>query len=321
MMKAAVYRSYGPPEVVKIEEITKPTPAQDEFIVKVHASTVNRTDAGFRSAVYFVSRFFSGLFYPKIKVLGSDYAGMVVETGKNVTNVQIGDRIFGYNDERFGGHAEYIRIKSTDAFTLIPESLSYQQAAALPEGGHYALGNIRASGIKSGESAMVYGATGAIGSAAVQLLKHEGVKVTAVCPGEHVELVRSLGADEVIDYKAQDYKLLKDRYRFIFDAVGKINFGQCKHLLTDDGVYISTELGPSGENIWKAILKSKSKGKRILFPIPQTKKEDIEFLAQLAKEGHFKPVIDRSYPLAEIVEAYRYIETGQKVGNVILEMP
>src|SRR5690606_12263399 len=147
--------------VVKIENISKPEPGPDDLLVKVHASTVNRTDAGFRSALYFVSRFFSGLFYPKIKVLGCDYAGVIAGTGKNITNFKPGDRIFGYNDERFGGHAEYILVKSTDGFAKIPDNLDFQQAAALTEGGHYALGNIRASGIKAGESALVYGATSA----------------------------------------------------------------------------------------------------------------------------------------------------------------
>ena len=320
-MKAAVYKSYGPPQVVSIQDIKIPDIGPDEMLIKVKASTVNRTDAGFRSAEYFISRFWSGLFVPKYKVLGCEYAGEVVKTGDLITQIKPGDRIFGFNDERFGGHAEYIRVKKNDAYALIPATFSYEEAAALTEGAHYALGNIRASKVKTHDEAMVYGATGAIGSAAVPLLKYFGVRVTAVCPGKHVDLVKNLGADEVIDYQSQDYKLIQNKFSFIFDAVGKISFGQCRHLLTDTGIYISTELGPHGENVWKAILGSASTGKRILFPIPKTTKEDIELLGKLAAEGFWKPVIDRSYPLEDIVEAYKYVETGQKIGNVIITMP
>lgn len=320
-MKAAVYHTYGPPEVVRIETIKKPVPGPNDILIKVMAASVNRTDSGFRSAVYVISRFWSGLFAPKYKVLGCEYAGVVESVGKLVTDIKPGEKIFGFDDAHFGGHAEFKLVGQKDAFAPIPPSLSFEEAAALTEGSHYALGNIRASGVKRGDEVMVYGATGAIGSAAVQLLTYFGIKVTAVCPGRHIELVRQMGAEDIIDYQSQDYKLCQKKFRFIFDAVGKINFGQCKHLLSDDGIYISTELGPNGENVWKAIYGSFFKGKRILFPIPKTTKEDIEFLGKLALEGHWKPLIDKIYPLKEIVEAHRYVDSGQKIGNVIIKMP
>jgi len=196
-VKAEVYEKYGPPEVVTIKEVDKPSPKPDELLLKVHACTVNRTDAGFRSAIYFVSRFFSGLFHPKQQILGCDFAGVIEEVGSNVVDLQIGDKIFGFNDQHFGGHAEYMTISKNDAFAHIPPSAGFAQAAALSEGGHYALSNIRAAKVSPGQDVMVYGATGAIGSAAVQIAKHFGAKVTAVANTKNVELVKTLGADEM----------------------------------------------------------------------------------------------------------------------------
>lgn len=319
-MKAAVYEKYGPPEVVSIKEVDTPSPKPDEVLLKVHASTVNRTDAGFRSAIYFVSRFFSGLYRPKRQILGCDFAGVIEEVGNNVDDLKIGDKIFGFNDQHFGGHAEYMTVSKYDAIALIPNSASYAEAAALSEGAHYALCDIRAAKVKAGQDAMVYGASGAIGSAAVQLLKSMGTHVTAVANTKNIELIKSIGADEVIDYETQDFTATTKRFDFIFDAVGKSSFGQCKPLLKQKGIYVSTELGKNLENIWLSMLLSFSKGKRVIFPIPSTEKEDLEYLAQLFEQGKFKPVIERSYSLDDIVEAYRYVESGQKTGNVVLDI-
>lgn len=191
-MKAIIHKKYGPPEVVKLLEVEDPIPKDDEVLVKVFASTVNRTDCGFRSAEYFISRFWSGLLRPKYKTLGCEYAGEVEEIGKNVTTFKKGDKVFGYNDSKFGGHAEYLTVAENDAITLIPTNLTYVEAAPITEGAHYALCNIRASKIRSGQKALVYGATGAICSAAVQLLKYFGVNVVAVCNTKNVALVKSL---------------------------------------------------------------------------------------------------------------------------------
>jgi NADPH:quinone reductase-like Zn-dependent oxidoreductase len=319
-MKAIIHTIYGPPEVAMLKEVDKPIPKDHEVLIKVHASTVNRTDAGFRSAEYFVSRFWSGLLKPKYPILGSEFAGIIEEIGKNVTSFKKGDKVFGYNDKTFGGHAEYVTIAEQEAITLMPENFSFEEAAPLTEGSHYALNNIRASKIQKGENALVYGATGAIGSAAVQLLKYFGIRVTAVCNTKNVALIKSLGADVVIDYQTHDFTKTNDTFQFIFDAVGKSSFGQCKPLLTKKGVYISTELGKNGENIFLALSTPLLGGKRVLFPIPTMNKEDIIFLKELAEKGEFKPVIDRKFHLDHIVDAYRYVETGQKTGNVVLEI-
>ena len=319
-MRAVVYKKYGKPEVAHIEEIERPVPKDNELLIKVYASTVNRTDAGFRSAEYFVSRFFSGLFRPKYPVLGCEFSGIIEEMGKDVTNFNRFAKVFGYNDSRFGGHGEYLILHKNDALTYMPYNLNFIESAPLCEGAHYALCNIRAAKVKYGDEVMVYGATGAIGSAAVQLLKHFGAKVTAVCATAQVSLVKSLGADEVIDYLTQDFTTCNKHFNFIFDAVGKSSFSACKPLLKENGIYISTELGKNGENIFLAIMGKIKGGKRVLFPIPSTKKEDIELLKELAESGVYKPIIDKVYPLEEIVDAYHYVESGQKIGNVVLKI-
>lgn len=319
-MRAIIHTRYGTPEVAKVMEVPKPVPESNEVLVKVHASTVNRTDSGFRSAEYFVSRMWSGLFRPKHQTLGCEFAGIVEETGEGVTDFKVGDRVFGFNDATFGGHAEYLTIPESWAIIAMPGNVIFAQAAAISEGAHYALNNIRASKIKKGQHAMVYGATGAIGSAAVQLLKHLGVVVTAVCNTKNVELVKSLGADRVIDYQTEDFTKTEEKFYFIFDAVGKSSFKECKPLLTQNGIYVSTELGKNAENIFLALATPMLGKKRVIFPIPTTSKEDLLFLKQRVEEGVFMPVIDREYTLEQIVEAYRYVETGQKTGNVILRI-
>ncbi|MBW3467014.1 NAD(P)-dependent alcohol dehydrogenase [Arthrospiribacter ruber] len=319
-MKAIVYSNYGPPHVAKLTEVPKPKPKDNEILVKVYASTVNRTDSGFRSAEYFVSRFFSGLFRPKYQILGSEFSGIVEETGKEVTTLKKGDQVFGFNDKTFGGHGEYLTIAETEAVTNMPEKIDFDEAAALTEGGHYALVNIRAAKVVPGQNVLVYGATGAIGSAAVQLLHYFGAKVTAVCNTKNVSLVKSLGADTVIDYQTADFTQNQDKFEFIFDAVGKSSFGQCKPLMTAKGIYISTELGKNGENILLALTTPLRGGKRLLFPLPSISKQDVVFLKSLYEEGHYRPVIDRQYEMEQIVEAYEYVETGQKTGNVILKI-
>jgi NADPH:quinone reductase-like Zn-dependent oxidoreductase len=319
-MKAAVYTQYGPPEVVSIKEVDRPIPKDNEVLVRVYASTVNRTDSGFRSAEYFVSRFWSGLWRPKYQILGSEFAGMVEDTGKDVTTFKKGDKVFGFNDSTFGGHGEYLTMAELGSIILMPAGMAYAEAAPITEGSHYALCNIRAAKIQSGQHVLVYGATGAIGSAAVQLLKHFGANVTAVCNTKNVDLVKKLGADTVIDYQTQDFTKTATRFDFIFDAVGKSSFGQCKPLLNQKGIYISTELGKRGENILFALTTPLWGGKRVLFPLPTITKEDVLFLRELVEKNAFKPVIDRTYQLDEIVEAYRYVQSGQKTGNVILKI-
>ncbi|MES2478087.1 MAG: NAD(P)-dependent alcohol dehydrogenase [Bacteroidota bacterium] len=319
-MKAIVYTEYGPPEVAQLKEVAKPIAKDKEILVKVYASTVNRTDSGFRSAEYFISRFWSGLFKPKLPILGCEFAGIVEETGVGVTGFRKGDKVFGFNDKSFGGHGEYLCIAETDAVVTMPDGMSFAEAAALTEGAHYALVDIRAAKVMPGQKVLVYGATGAIGSAAVQLLKHFGAIVTAVCNTKNVGLVQSLGADTVIDYQTQDFTQTEQQFSFIFDAVGKSSFGQCKALLTEKGIYISTELGKNGENVFYALSTAIWGAKKVLFPLPSINKEDVMFLKELAEKKEFKPVIDRQYDMEQITEAYHYVESGQKTGNVILKI-
>ncbi|MBP8755190.1 MAG: NAD(P)-dependent alcohol dehydrogenase, partial [Chitinophagales bacterium] len=288
--------------------------------IKVIASTVNRTDTGLRSAQYFISRFFTGLFKPKYKVLGNEFAGVIEQIGSSVSSFKIGDRIFGFNDTHFGGHAEYMIVREADAIATIPDTISFIEAACITEGAHYALVDIRAAKVQSRQNVMVYGATGAIGSAAVQLLKHFGAHVTAVCNTKNVDLVKSLGADVVIDYMQEDFTQTQQKFDFVFDAVGKTSFGKCKPILTKKGIYISTELGKNSENVFYAIITQFAKGKRVLFPIPTITKEDVIFLKELVISGKFKPVIDRHFPLDNIMEAHTYVESGQKTGNVIIDI-
>jgi len=319
-MKAAIHTKYGPPEVVKIMEVDKPVPKENEVLIKVYATTVNRTDCGFRSAEYFVSRFFSGLLRPKFKTLGNEFAGVIEAVGKKVTSFSIGDKVFGYNDYKFGAHAEYMTLAEDEAITKMPENLTFIEAAPLTEGGHYALCDIRAAKVKFGQNVMIYGASGAIGSAAVQLTKYMGAKVTAVCNTKNVELVKSLGAEHVIDYTKEDFVKTDQKFDFIFDAVGKSSFGKCKPLLKSKGIYISTELGKNGENIFFALTTPLFGKKKVLFPIPTISKEDVIFLKGLAETGNYKPVIDRQYKFEQIVEAYQYVESGQKTGNVVINL-
>lgn len=319
-MKASIYRKYGPPEVITIEEVEKPRPQSNEILIKIIASTVNRTDCGFRSAEYFISRFFSGLFKPKMKVLGSEFAGIVTEIGSQVSQFKIGDKVFGFDDKKFGGHAEYKCIAENQTVVTIPDDIPFETAAAILEGSHYALCDIRAAKVQKGQKVLLNGATGSIGSAALQILKHFEAHVTAVCDTKSLELVKSLGADKVIDYTKEDYTNTNEKYDFVFDAVGKSSFGQAKKVLTEKGIYISTELGKNGENIYLALWTSLFKKKKLLFPIPTSSKEDTLFIKNLVETKQFSPLIDRIYKLDEIVEAYNYVETGQKIGNVVIKI-
>ena len=321
-MKAAIYTSYGPPEVVRMTEVDKPEPSENEVLVRVEATTVNRTDCGYRSAKPFILRFFTGLRRPRTKrrVLGTEFAGEVEAVGSGVTSFEVGDRVLGYIEGPFGAHAEYVTTREDASVATMPANSTFEEAAASTEGSHYALANIRAAKIGSGQDVLVYGGTGAIGSAAVQLLKSLGAHVTAVCSTEHVALVERLGADRVIDYRAADFTTDDQTYDVVFDAVGKSSFGRCKRLLKPKGIYLSTELGPFPQNPILALITPLFGGKKVLFPIPKHDQEMVKYIKGLVESGAFKPVIDRRYPLDEIVDAYRYVETGQKIGNVVISV-
>jgi NADPH:quinone reductase-like Zn-dependent oxidoreductase len=319
-MKAAVLTTYGPPDVVRIAEAEKPAAKDNEVLVRVHATTVNRTDCGLRAAKPFIVRFFTGLIRPRVTVLGNEFAGEIESVGRGVTSFDVGDRVFGYSGRSFGAHAEYLVMPEDGLLATMPASLTYEEAAPSTEGSHYALSLIRAAKLQRGQDVLVYGATGAIGSAAVQLLKHLGATVTAVCDSEHLELVKGLGADRVIDYTAEDFTKDDQRYDVVLDAVGKSSFSRCRRLLKPRGIYLSTDLGPLSQNPILALITPLVGGKKVMFPIPKDEPEMVRYFKELIEAGAFRPLIDRRYRLDQIVEAYRYVETGQKIGNVVISV-
>jgi NADPH:quinone reductase-like Zn-dependent oxidoreductase len=237
-----------------------------------------------------------------------------------VTAFKPGDRVFGYNDKKFGAHAEYMTCAENGSIAIIPENKSYEEAAAITEGAHYALCNIRAAKITAGQKVLINGASGGIGSAAVQLAKYFGAEVTAVCNTKNIAMIESLGADETIDYTRHDFTQINKKFDVVFDAVGKSSFKRCKALLKNRGIYISTELGYMSQNPFLAIITPLLGGKKVMFPIPAISREDVNFLKEMVETGKFKPVIDRQYPLEQIVDAYKYVESGQKTGNVIITL-
>jgi NADPH:quinone reductase-like Zn-dependent oxidoreductase len=318
-MRAAVRSGYGPPEVVRISEVEKPAAKDGEVLVGVHATTVNRTDCALRAAKPFFWRFFTGLVRPRVTVIGTEFAGEVEAVGAGVTSFEVGDRVFGFDGTRFGAHAEYLAVPEDGLLATIPADLSYEEAAPSSEGSQYALSLIRNAKIRRGQDVLVNGATGAIGSAAVQLLKHLGANVTAVCGTEHVELVKGLGADRVIDCAAEDFTRDGQTYDVVLDAVGKSSFGRCRRLLRPRGIYLSTDLGPLSQNPFLALVTPLLGRRKVMFPIPKRPDRELASdLRELIESGAFRPLIDRRYPLDQIVEAYRYVETGRKLGNVVV---
>lgn len=317
-MKAVVYTRYGSPDVLQLKEVETPVPKDNEVLIRIHATTVNRTDIGILRAKPFFMRFFYGLRAPKNTILGNEFAGKVEAIGKNVTSFEVGDDVFGYNDAVSGAHAEYKTMREDDMLTDMPANTTYEEAAPAAEGAHYALKDIRKAKVTAGQRVLVNGASGAIGSAAVQLLKHFGAHVTAVCGTRNVELVRSLGADHVIDYTQQDFTRCGQEYDVVFDAVGKSSFGACRRLLKRNGIYCSSELGFLAQNPILALWTSRFGSRKVVFAVPRSSKDDMILLKGLIEAGDFRPVIDRCYPLEQIAEAFRYVETGRKVGNVVI---
>jgi NADPH:quinone reductase-like Zn-dependent oxidoreductase len=317
-MKAIICTKYGSPDFLQLREVEKPEPGDNEVLIKIHATTVNRTDCAYIRAKPFFARFFTGLFKPKRQIPGTDFAGKVEAVGKNVSSFKINNKVFGFEDLGSGSHAQYKTISEDKALTIIPDNITYEQAAASIEGAFYAYNFINKVNIKRGQKILVNGATGAIGSAAVQLLKHFGADITAVCKGKDKELVKSLGADKVIDYIKEDFTKSDQTYSFVFDTVGKSSFAKCRPLLEPGGVYISSELGFMAQNIFLALLKPIIGKKKVIFPLPVDCKGSLLLIKKLIEKNEFKAVIDRKYPLEQIVEAFKYVETGQKIGNVVI---
>jgi NADPH:quinone reductase-like Zn-dependent oxidoreductase len=316
-MRAVVIDRYGPPDVQRIEEVARPIPKDDEVLVKVHATTVTRTDTGVRAAKPVLIRLFFGLSRPKQRILGTELAGEIEAVGSAVTKFAVGDHVFGSTNAFVSGaHAEYIALRETAPIAHMPAGMTFEQAAAVTDGSILALMCLEAAHIHKGQKMLIYGASGAIGTAGVQLAKYFGADVTAVCNTKNIELVRSLGADRVIDYLQEDFTKNGETYDVIFDAVGKHSFKRSKGSLKPGGAYVATD---GFRNLFLALWTSRIGNKRALFPIPpHYTQKSVLFIKEVIEAGKFRAVIDRCYPLEEVVEATRYVETQQKAGNVVL---
>jgi NADPH:quinone reductase-like Zn-dependent oxidoreductase len=315
-VRAVVHDRYGPPEVLRLEEVERPVPKDDEVLVRIRATTVNRTDCHIRRADPFFWRLFAGLLRPKYRILGSEWAGEVEVVGAAVTEFEVGDEVFGIKG--FGAHAEYVCIPERARIAHKPAGMSFEEAAAVCDGALGALDCLRRADARSGRRILVYGASGSIGTAGVQLARHLGADVTAVCNTKNLELVRSLGADRVIDYTQDDFTKNGETYDVIFDAVGKHSFRRCRHSLRPGGTYVATDPGLMWHTFVLALLTRRIGDKRVAMGITKYTKEDVLFLKELIETGEYRAVIDRRYPLEDVLEATRYVETEQKTGNVVL---
>jgi NADPH:quinone reductase-like Zn-dependent oxidoreductase len=320
-MKAVVQDRYGPPEVLRIEEVERPVPKDDEVLIRVRASTVTQTDTHARRADLFLWRFVLGLRRPRWRTLGVELAGEVEAVGSAVREFKVGDEVFGQPVTLFGAHAEYICVPERAALAHRPAGMSFDEFAAVCDGASQALGTLRSAGVQAGQRIVVYGASGSLGTAAVQLGRHLGAHVTAVCNTKNVELVRSLGADEVVDYLQEDFTKNGQTYDAIIDAVGKYSFRRGRRALKHGGVYVATDGGRFLlETILLLVATRWVGSKRVRGGVGRRIKEDVLFLKELIEAGEFRAVIDRRYPMDQVAEAHRYVETWQKAGNVVLTL-
>lgn len=317
-MKAIVYTKFGPPEVLQLREVEKPAPKDNEVLIRIAATTVAAEDPGMRRLPGL-----NGLLRPKRTILGFYLAGEIESTGKDVTFFKKGDQVFGNTGlEVLGAYAEYICMPEDGALAIKPANMTYEQAAAVPNGALAALPFLRDKGnIHSGQTVLINGAAGAVGTCAVQLARSFGAEVTGVCSTTNLELVRSLGADTVIDYTREDFTRSGQTYDIVFDTVGKSSFSRCKGLLKPGGVYLSTT--SSRDTIFQMIWKSTLASKKAIFMAtglrPASEKaKDLLFIKELIEAGKIKAVIDKSYPLERMAEAHRYVEKGHKRGNVVI---
>ena len=321
-MRAVVYDHYGPPDVLHLEDVPKPVPRDDELLVRVRASTVNRLDCHTREAnrrtgwfAVLFSRLAFGVRGPRKRILGTEFAGEVEAVGRAVREFKPGDRLFGSTGFGFGAHAEFLCVRESARIASLPSNMTFEEAAPMCDGALNALGFLKVADLARRRRVLIYGASGAIGTAAVQLARHFGADVTAVCGPNAVDLVRSLGASAVIDYKQEDFTRNGQTYDVILDAVGKHSFARCKQSLVHDGMYLASD---NFRNLALAIWTPVRGGRRVVFLPPMATRSDVQFLRQLAENGEFRPVIDRRYAMEDVVEAARYVETEQKVGNVVL---
>ncbi|MGA7988924.1 MAG: NAD(P)-dependent alcohol dehydrogenase [Candidatus Dormiibacterota bacterium] len=315
-MRAVVHDRYGPPEVLRLVDIPKPIPKDDEILVKVHAATVSRTDVALRAGTPFISRCITGVRRPRRRILGSDLAGEVTSVGAAVTGFSVGDHVFGINPWMFGTHAEFMCMQARGPVAQMPAGMSYEDAAAVCDGAILALNAMRPAHLHKGQRLLIYGASGSIGTAATQLARFFGADVTAVCRPNSAGIVRSLGADDVIDSTREDFTKNGRTYDAILDAVGNLTFSACRGSLKSGGVYLATD---GLRNVPLSVWTARVGDKRVRFSIPpRFTKQDVVFLRSIIEAGKYRAVIDRRYPLEQVVAATRYVETMGKTGNVVL---
>ncbi len=318
-MRAAVSARYGSPDIIEIRDVPKPVPAAEEVLIKVRATTVSRTDCGMLEPHPFFIRIAAGLFRPKLTILGMDFAGTVESVGAGVSRYKIGDPVFGMSAETFGAHAEYICVPVDGQIAHMPSGVAFNEAVVC-EGAWYADTNLRWLGVEAGQSILIYGASGAIGVAAVQLSRARGADVTAVVGTRHLELATSLGANRVIDYTAEDFTQIDDTFDAVLDAVGKTTYGRCRKLMKPTARFSATDLGPWWQNIFLSVWHRLIGSRRVNIPFPVSRQDFVGDMSKLMGSGALRAVVDRTYPLADIAEAYRYVSQGQKTGVVVIDL-
>ena len=325
-MKAILHTKFGPPDELQLKEVEKPVPRDSEILIKIHATTVTSTDCNARNFT-FVTKvfrlparlFFFGIFRPRINILGIDLAGEIEAVGKDVKRFKEGDQVFGTPGIAFGAHAEYTCMPEDGVLTIKPANIAWEEAASVFLGAHTALFFLRDKGnIQAGHKTLIYGASGSIGTFAVQLAKYFGAEVTGVCSTTNLEMVKSLGADKVIDYTKEDFTRSGETYDLIFDTVGKTSFSRCKSSLKQKGIFLAAlmDLPEIVQIIWTSM----TGGKKVKGGVALERVEDLNFLKELMEAGKIKPVIDRCYPLEQTAEAFRYVEEGHKKGNVVIRV-
>lgn len=324
-MKTTWRKTYTDPNRLEIVQLPKPIPQKNQVRIKVHASSVNRTDTAVLNGSPYIFRFFVGWPKPRRTATGTDFAGVVDAIGSDVVNYKVGDRVLGFHDHGTGSHAECTIVDASTPMIKLPSEVQFESAAAVTEGAHYAVSFLEHAKLKGHEHVLVYGVSGAIGSAMIQILQARGIACTGVYDSRYVSnagrasaALSALGIKHLIDAAHEDFTATKTRYDFVFDAVGKSRFSTCKPLLKPGGAYLSSELGKNGENIWLSLAAPFMKRAKVRFPFPKKIEDSLAVIGELLASGKLRPLIDRSYPLDDAAQAFSYVLSERKLGSVLL---